>query len=67
VPEVLPMMPRIHPFIMLEESSRFFEKKRRKKLFLCWSREVRRPMAQNKRSLFASFSSEKEVLTFLLL
>jgi hypothetical protein len=43
---------------------RFFEKKRRKKLFLIWSRVVETPMAQTQKSLLASFSPEKEALTF---
>jgi len=44
----------------LKVSSRFFEKKRRKKLFIVWSRVVATPVAQTKKSLFVSFSSEKE-------
>jgi len=46
---------------MLETSSRFL-KKAAQKLFLRWSREFRMPAAQNQKSLFASFSSEKEAL-----
>jgi hypothetical protein len=45
-----------------EGSSRFFEKKRRKKLLLIQSRDVLAPPTQINKSLFASFSSEKEVL-----
>jgi hypothetical protein len=43
-------------------SSRFFEKKRRKKLLLVWSRAVAPPLAQTNKSLFGSFSTEKEHL-----
>jgi hypothetical protein len=46
-----------------KESGRFFEKKLRKKLSLLRSRDFHAPTAQIKKSLFASFSSEKEVLT----
>jgi glycosyltransferase involved in cell wall biosynthesis len=46
----------------IKESSRFFEKKRRKKLLVRWCRNVATPVAKVKKSLFASFSSEKEVL-----
>jgi hypothetical protein len=45
--------------------SRFFEKKQRKKLLLLWSRDFRTPQAQINKSLFASFSSEKEALPVL--
>jgi hypothetical protein len=37
-------------------------KKAAQKLFFCWSRELRAPLAQIEKSLFASFSSEKEAL-----
>jgi hypothetical protein len=45
-------------------SSRFFGKKRRKKLLDSgtWGVDGPQPVAQIKRGLFASFSSEKEVL-----
>jgi hypothetical protein len=43
-------------------SSRFFEKKRRKKLLLVWSRAVATPLAQTNKSFFASFFSKKEAL-----
>jgi hypothetical protein len=36
-------------------------KKAAQKLSLLWSRDFRTPEAQNQRSLFGSFSSEKEV------
>jgi hypothetical protein len=45
------------------QSSRFL-KKAAQKLLLCWSRDLRTPMAQIQRSLFASFSSEKEAFAF---
>jgi hypothetical protein len=53
----------------LEEECRFFEKKRRKKRLLLWSRDFRTPDAQMNKSLFAfggaqPFSSEKEALAF---
>jgi hypothetical protein len=38
------------------------KKKRRKKLLLLYSREFAAPVAQNDKSLFASFSPEKEAL-----
>jgi hypothetical protein len=47
------------------ERNRFFEKKRRKKLLFYDSREVQTPMVQIKKSLFDSFSSEKEALATL--
>jgi hypothetical protein len=37
-------------------------KKAAQKLFLCWSRDSRTALAQIQKSLFASFSSEKEAL-----
>jgi hypothetical protein len=47
--------------IRKQASSRFFEKKRRKKLLLrC--RDVATPGTQINKSLFGSFSSEKELL-----
>jgi hypothetical protein len=39
-----------------------FAKKQRKKRLLLWSRDFATPAAQMNKSLFASFSSEKEVL-----
>jgi hypothetical protein len=42
-----------------EESSRFFEKKRRKKLLFVWSREFRAPMAQIKKVFLVLFLQEK--------
>jgi hypothetical protein len=48
----------------VKASSRFFEKKRRKKLLLLDSRERPTSMAQINKSLFASFSSEKEGLAY---
>jgi hypothetical protein len=44
--------------------SRFFEKKRRKKLrgLWCGGTFVETPQAQSNKSLFGSFSSEKEPL-----
>jgi len=48
---------------MLEERKQFFFEKKNQKTFLFRSRELPPPVAQNKRSLFASFSSEKEGLT----
>jgi hypothetical protein len=49
----------------LKESSRFL-KKAAQKLFLLWAMGVisQTPIAQINKSLFASFSSEKEVLAF---
>jgi hypothetical protein len=38
-------------------------KKAAQKLFLHWSREFRTPLAQIQKSLFGSFSSEKELLS----
>jgi hypothetical protein len=49
---------------LVKERGRFFKKKRRKKLLLLASRDFITPVAQIKRSLFAFFSSEKEVLPF---
>jgi hypothetical protein len=47
---------------------RFFEKKRRKKLLIrcraCGATAESTPMAESLKSLFGSFSSEKELLTF---
>jgi hypothetical protein len=37
-------------------------KKAAQKLFFCWSRDVLTTVAQTQRSLFGSFSSEKELL-----
>jgi hypothetical protein len=46
-----------------EKGSGSFLKKRTKKLLLCWDMGVmpQTPPAQRNKSLFASFSSEKEV------
>jgi hypothetical protein len=49
---------------MKEESASFFKKKEAKKFFYsgAWALAASKPMAQSKRSLFGSFSSEKELL-----
>jgi len=49
---------------MMKEESTSFLKKRSKKLLLCWGMGAisQTPQAQSKRSLFGSFSSEKELL-----
>jgi hypothetical protein len=49
------------PSYYREESGRFL-KKAAQKLSLCRSREVLTPVAQGQKSLFGSFSSEKELL-----
>jgi hypothetical protein len=41
----------------IEKECRFFEKKRRKKILLLWSRDFLVPEAQIHKSLFGSFSS----------
>jgi len=46
-----------------QESGRFFEKKRRKKLLVIWSREFRAPTAKSNQSFFAIFCSQKVVLS----
>jgi hypothetical protein len=43
-----------------EERSRFFEKKRRKKLLLRWSRDFAAPLAEIKRSLLLLFLQKKQ-------
>jgi hypothetical protein len=47
---------------MRAKGKRFFFEKNTKKLLLIWIPEVHARMAQIKKSLFASFSSEKAVL-----
>jgi NodT family efflux transporter outer membrane factor (OMF) lipoprotein len=54
----------------LEESSRFFEKKagrprRRKKLFLCWNRDIWAPVTQRKKVFLVLFFQKKNHLLFL--
>jgi hypothetical protein len=47
-----------------QESSRFFEKKRRKKLLFGWACGGVTSTAQLKKSFFASFCSQKEAFLF---
>jgi hypothetical protein len=47
-----------------QESSRFFEKKRRKKLLFGWACGGVTSTAQFKKSFFASFCSQKEAFLF---
>jgi hypothetical protein len=48
---------------MRKEESASFLKKRSKKLLLLLSRDFATPQAKTNKSLFGSFSSEKELLT----
>jgi hypothetical protein len=49
---------------MTEESASFFKKKEAKKFFYsgAWALATSKPMPQSHKSLFGSFSSEKELL-----
>jgi hypothetical protein len=51
-------------FSLKQEGSRFFEKKRRKKLLFGWACDGETSTAQSQKVFFASFCSQKEV--FLL-
>jgi hypothetical protein len=51
-------------FSWKKESSRFFVKKRRKKLLLAWAWSVETSTAQEQKSFFASFCSQKEAFLF---
>jgi hypothetical protein len=66
-----PAKTRVDLWLGRKGSSRFLKKgcgapgwppAQTQKLLLNWSRDLRTPTAQINRSLFASFSSEKEVL-----
>jgi hypothetical protein len=51
-------------FGLKQEGSRFFEKKRRKKLFRHWAGGAETSTARSKKSFFASFCSQKEAFPF---